>query len=106
MPLPEIALRLYWTFFLTAIGQPLSYGHNGTTSEGERSGKGNLLEADLEALVNTVKCDGFLGKGVALQFTKAFPDNFKAYQRAWRAGELVPGQMFVFDNRILVHPAL
>ena len=67
-------------------------------------GKGNLLEAEAEALVNTVNCDGFMGKGIALQFKQAFPENFKAYQKACRAGEVVPGRMFVFDNVCLLHP--
>jgi len=33
--------------------------------------QGNILKADAEALVNTVNCVGFMGKGIALQFTKA-----------------------------------
>ena len=40
--------------------------------------QGNLLEADAEALVNTVNTVGVMGKGVALMFKEAFPDNFKA----------------------------
>ncbi|MBD3175699.1 MAG: Appr-1-p processing protein, partial [Armatimonadia bacterium] len=36
---------------------------------------GNLLEADAEALVNTVNCVGHMGKGIALQFKQAFPEN-------------------------------
>ena len=44
--------------------------------------KGNLLAADAEALVNTVNTVGVMGKGIALQFRKAFPDNYRAYQRA------------------------
>jgi O-acetyl-ADP-ribose deacetylase (regulator of RNase III) len=67
-------------------------------------GKGNLLEADVDALVNTVNCDGFMGKGVALQFKQAFPKNFKAYDEACRAGEVVPGRMHVFDNGGLLRP--
>ena len=41
--------------------------------------RGNILEADAEALVNTVNCVGVMGKGIALQFKKAFPENFAAY---------------------------
>ena len=67
-------------------------------------GQGNLLEADVEALVNTVNCDGFMGKGIALQFKQAFPENFRAYQKACRAGEVAIGRMFVFDNGRLFHP--
>lgn len=41
--------------------------------------RGNILEADADALVNTVNCVGVMGRGIALQFRKAFPENFKAY---------------------------
>ena len=35
------------------------------------AGTGNLLDADVEALVNTVNTVGIMGKGVALQFKQA-----------------------------------
>ena len=47
--------------------------------------KGNILEAQAEALVNTVNCVGVMGKGLAFQFKKAFPANFKAYEFACHA---------------------
>ena len=65
---------------------------------------GNLLEADVEALVNTVNTVGVMGKGIALQFKKAFPDNFKAYKRACESGKLVPGSVFVFETGLLSGP--
>jgi O-acetyl-ADP-ribose deacetylase (regulator of RNase III) len=68
--------------------------------------KGDLLSADVDALVNTVNCVGVMGKGVALQFRKAFPENFKAYERACRAGEVRPGRMFVFETGQLTSPRL
>jgi O-acetyl-ADP-ribose deacetylase (regulator of RNase III) len=40
---------------------------------------GNILHSDAEVLVNTVNCVGVMGRGIALQFKNAFPDNFKAY---------------------------
>lgn len=66
--------------------------------------KGNLLKANAEALVNTVNCVGYMGKGIALQFKQAFPDNFEAYERACRAHELHPGRMFVFRTGMLGNP--
>ncbi len=54
--------------------------------------KGNLLEADVEALVNTVNCVGFMGKGIALQFKQAFPENFKAPGRSASLLRLVSGK--------------
>jgi len=60
--------------------------------------RGNLLEADVEALVNTVNTVGVMGKGIALQFKKAFPENFKVYKRACDAKELEPGKMLVVET--------
>lgn len=69
-------------------------------------GKGNLLEAQTEALVNTVNTVGVMGKGIALQFKQAFPDNFAAYEKACKKGEVVPGRMFVFVRDSLMPPRL
>lgn len=66
--------------------------------------RGNLLNAEVDALVNTVNCDGYMGKGIALQFKQAFPANFKAYEAACKQGEMVPGRMFIHDNGGLVNP--
>ena len=59
---------------------------------------GDLLKADVDALVNTVNTVGVMGKGIALQFKKAFPTNFKAYEKACKKNEVALGTMFVFDN--------
>ena len=66
--------------------------------------KGNLLTADAEALVNTVNCVGHMGKGIALQFKQAHPDDFKAYASVCRAGEMKPGRMFIFETGLLMDP--
>ncbi len=58
-------------------------------------GTGNLLTANVDALVNTVNTQGVMGKGLALQFKKAFPEAFQSYERACKAGEVVPGKMHV-----------
>lgn len=60
--------------------------------------RGNLLEASTEALVNTVNTVGVMGKGIALQFKRAFPDNYEAYRWACERGEVRPGEMFVFET--------
>ncbi|MGE0684424.1 MAG: macro domain-containing protein [Candidatus Binatia bacterium] len=66
--------------------------------------QGNLLEADAEALVNTVNCVGVMGKGVALQFKQAFPENFRRYEQACRAKEVQPGRMFIVETGRLSNP--
>ena len=66
--------------------------------------KGNLLTAEAGALVNTVNCVGFMGKGIALQFKQAFPANFKAYKAACEREQVVPGKMFVTSTGQLMGP--
>lgn len=66
--------------------------------------RGNILKADAEALVNTVNCVGVMGKGIALQFKKAFPENFRAYEAACRRNEVRPGRMFVFEIGNVFNP--
>ena len=57
--------------------------------------QGNLLDANVEAVVNTVNTVGVMGKGIALMFKERFPDNYKAYARACEAREVQIGKMFV-----------
>ncbi|HEU4663731.1 MAG TPA: DNA methyltransferase [Dokdonella sp.] len=66
--------------------------------------QGNLLTAAAEALVNTVNTEGVMGKGIALQFARAFPEMLPSYEAACRAGELAPGRMHVFERGELVDP--
>jgi len=66
--------------------------------------QGDLLAKDAEALVNTVNCVGFMGRGIALQFKRVWPENFKAYAAACRRGEVQPGRMFVFETGQLTPP--
>jgi O-acetyl-ADP-ribose deacetylase (regulator of RNase III) len=65
---------------------------------------GNLLEAGADALVNTVNSVGVMGKGIALQFKQAFPENYEKYRLACEHGEVGPGRMFVFATGNLMGP--
>lgn len=67
--------------------------------------QGDILRADAEALVNTVNCVGVMGRGIALQFKKAFPENyFREYQAACEKKELRPGKMLVHNLNRLHNP--
>jgi O-acetyl-ADP-ribose deacetylase (regulator of RNase III) len=65
---------------------------------------GNILQADVEALVNPVNCVGVMGRGLALQFKEAFPGNFEAYAAACARGEVEPGRMFTSSTKELANP--
>lgn len=56
---------------------------------------GDILESNAQALVNTVNTAGVMGKGIALQFKKAYPNNFYAYQKACKQGDIAIGKLFV-----------
>lgn len=60
---------------------------------------GDLLKSDAEALVNTVNCEGYMGKGIAYQFKLQYPENNKSYVKACKSGELFVGKMHYFCER-------
>jgi O-acetyl-ADP-ribose deacetylase (regulator of RNase III) len=66
--------------------------------------KGNLLNQKVEALVNTVNCVGVMGKGIALQFKNAFPNNYKLYEQACKKGDVQIGKMFVTATGSIFNP--
>lgn len=66
--------------------------------------QGNLLDADVEALVNTVNTVGIMGKGIALMFKEAFPENFNLYAAACKRREVQVGKMFVTESPSLQGP--
>lgn len=63
---------------------------------------GDMFAEPVEALVNTVNCVGVMGKGVALEFKKRWPENFKVYKEACLAKRLRPGGLLIYDNRQLL----
>jgi len=66
--------------------------------------KGNIFESNAEAIVNTVNCVGVMGRGIALQFKRLYPDNFKSYELACKRNEVITGKMFVFETGGLINP--
>ena len=66
--------------------------------------QGNLLAAEVDAVVNTVNEVGVMGKGIALQFRETFPASSKAYMQAGKRGEIQVGRMFVTAGEDLTGP--
>ena len=65
---------------------------------------GNIFDSDTEAIVNTVNCVGVMGRGIALQFKKRFPENFSSYESACKNKQVVPGKMFVHKQQSMINP--
>jgi O-acetyl-ADP-ribose deacetylase (regulator of RNase III) len=66
--------------------------------------QGNLLESGAEALVNTVNTVGISGKGIALMFKEAYPENFKTYAAASKAGRIAPGGLLITERHDMLGP--
>lgn len=66
---------------------------------------GNLLESFAECLINTVNCEGYMGKGIAYQFKLKFPNNNKDYIKACKSKTLVVGKLHYFkeDGKTIVN---
>jgi len=65
---------------------------------------GNLLDAEVDALVNTVNTVGVMGKGIALMFKERFPANMDAYAKACKAKQVHTGKMFITETGELMAP--
>ena len=63
---------------------------------------GNLLESEAQALVNTVNTVGIMGKGIALQFKKEFPNNYKLYSKACKEKAFNIGDLLVVKDTSLL----
>ncbi|MBR4836910.1 MAG: macro domain-containing protein [Bacteroidales bacterium] len=63
--------------------------------------EGNILDSNAMALVNTVNLVGIMGKGIALQFKKQFPINYKLYQKACDEGTIGIGKLFVTKEQTM-----
>ncbi|WP_158796317.1 macro domain-containing protein [Pedobacter sp. L105] len=64
---------------------------------------GNLLESPAEALVNTVNTVGVMGKGIALQFKKQFPSNYKTYEKACKNKTFHTGELLINEEESLLN---
>ena len=59
---------------------------------------GNIFESSAKCLVNTVNCDGFMGKGIAYQFREKYPENNKQYVLACKQGKISIGKILLFEE--------
>lgn len=65
--------------------------------------KGDIFESQCQAIINTVNCEGKMGKGLAYQFKKKFPEMEQDYIKACKKGELYPGKLHIYqENKFLI----
>lgn len=56
---------------------------------------GDIFESSAQTLVNTVNCVGVMGKGIALDFKKRFPDMYEEYAQLCKSGTVRLGQPYL-----------
>lgn len=61
---------------------------------------GDLFKSRAQTLVNTVNCVGVMGKGIALEFKKRFPDMYKDYVSRCRKGEVKLGHPYLYKRTV------
>lgn len=59
---------------------------------------GNLFESNARTLVNTVNCVGVMGKGIADEFKKRFPDYYEDYRARCHAGQVRLGKPYIYED--------
>ena len=59
---------------------------------------GNIFDSNAQTLVNTVNCVGVMGKGVALEFKKRYPEMFKEYQALCSQNLVAPGKPYLYHD--------
>lgn len=60
--------------------------------------EGDIFESNAQTLVNTVNCYGVMGKGIALEFKKRYPDMFKIYAKQCKDKLLRPGILYIYKK--------
>lgn len=59
---------------------------------------GNIFNSEAQTLVNTVNCVGIMGKGIAAEFKKQFPEMYKDYVNRCKEKEVQPGVPYLYNS--------
>lgn len=59
---------------------------------------GNIFESGLQTLVNTVNCVGVMGKGIALEYRRRFPEMYREYKIKCDRDQLRPGLLYLWNR--------
>ncbi|MDO8725633.1 MAG: macro domain-containing protein [Candidatus Methanoperedens sp.] len=79
--------------------KPQEEGSTSSTPSSYREVHGDIFTSDAEVIVNTVNCVGAMGKGIALEFKKRYPDLYAAYRQACARKEIQPGHVWIYQAK-------
>ncbi len=61
----------------------------------------NIFDSPAQTLVNTVNTVGIMGKGIAAEYKRRYPDMFRRYRQHCKSGSLDIGKLYLYkgDNK-------
>lgn len=59
---------------------------------------GDIFKSKAQVITNTVNCVGAMGKGLALEFKKRYPEMFEDYKKRCESREVLPGRPYLWEN--------
>jgi len=65
---------------------------------------GDIFDSKAQTLINTVNCVGIMGKGIAAEFKKRYPEMFNDYIARCQKNEVRPGVPYLFKIPLLFAP--
>jgi O-acetyl-ADP-ribose deacetylase (regulator of RNase III) len=63
-----------------------------------RYSRKDIFGVSVQTIVNTVNCVGVMGKGIALEIRKRFPDIYEQYVAACKKGEVRVGRFRLYKD--------
>lgn len=67
---------------------------------------GDMFNSKAQTLINTVNCVGIMGKGIAAEFKKRYPEMFDDYTARCKKGEIKPGVPYLYKSSPLFNTEL
>jgi O-acetyl-ADP-ribose deacetylase (regulator of RNase III) len=60
--------------------------------------RGDIFKSPAQVLVNSVNCVGVMGKGIALEFKKRYPQMYNDYKARCDKGQVRPGEPYLWED--------
>lgn len=60
---------------------------------------GDLFKSDSQTIVNTVNCVGAMGKGIALEYKKRYPEMYIKYKKLCNDNLIKIGTLYLYKSK-------
>lgn len=60
--------------------------------------EGNIFDSPAQVITNTINCVSVMGKGLALEFKKRYPEMYQDYRQKCQKGQVKIGEPYLWEN--------